>query len=108
MSATTSIPSSEDNRAPLGPSLAHMTWIPGGTFQMGSNDFYPEERPVHRVAGAVLVAMHWGLAILAYRIPWFGPLVKGSVVLLVQDARSGGTACGKEVSRGTICLRRCV
>lgn len=26
-----------------------MTWIPGGTFQMGSNDFYPEERPVHRV-----------------------------------------------------------
>src|SRR3954468_22789977 len=25
------------------------TWIPGGTFSMGSNDFYPEERPVHRV-----------------------------------------------------------
>jgi sulfatase modifying factor 1 len=23
--------------------------IPGGTFLMGSNDFYPEERPVHRV-----------------------------------------------------------
>ena len=26
-----------------------MTWIPGGTFGMGSADFYPEERPVHRV-----------------------------------------------------------
>src|SRR5262245_46688769 len=27
-----------------------MTWIPGGTFAMGSEDFYPEERPVHDVA----------------------------------------------------------
>ncbi|HVG00380.1 MAG TPA: formylglycine-generating enzyme family protein [Chloroflexia bacterium] len=27
-----------------------MVWVPGGTFLMGSNDFYPEERPVHRVA----------------------------------------------------------
>ena len=26
-----------------------MAWIPGGTFLMGSADFYPEERPVHRV-----------------------------------------------------------
>ena len=26
-----------------------MTWIPGGTFRTGSADFYPEERPVHRV-----------------------------------------------------------
>jgi formylglycine-generating enzyme required for sulfatase activity len=26
-----------------------MAWIPGGTFRMGSNDFYPEERPVHEV-----------------------------------------------------------
>jgi formylglycine-generating enzyme required for sulfatase activity len=26
-----------------------MIWIPGGTFRMGSNDHYPEERPVHRV-----------------------------------------------------------
>jgi formylglycine-generating enzyme required for sulfatase activity len=26
-----------------------MVWIPGGTFLMGSNDFYPEERPAHRV-----------------------------------------------------------
>jgi sulfatase modifying factor 1 len=29
--------------------LRNMTWIPGGTFRMGSADFYPEERPVHRV-----------------------------------------------------------
>jgi sulfatase modifying factor 1 len=27
-----------------------MTWIPGGSFSMGSEDFYPEERPAHAVA----------------------------------------------------------
>jgi len=26
-----------------------MTWIPGETFRMGSEDFYPEEKPVHEV-----------------------------------------------------------
>lgn len=26
-----------------------MLWIPGGTFRMGSDDFYPEEGPVHEV-----------------------------------------------------------
>jgi sulfatase modifying factor 1 len=26
-----------------------MAWVPGGTFAMGSADFYPEEAPVHRV-----------------------------------------------------------
>src|SRR5690349_1753902 len=26
----------------------HAVWIEGGTFLMGSDDFYPEERPVHR------------------------------------------------------------
>src|SRR3954451_3262186 len=29
---------------------SQMAWIPAGTFWMGSNDFYPEEHPVHRVA----------------------------------------------------------
>ena len=36
-----------------GPPLSNgegMRWIPGGTFAMGSEDFYPEERPVHQVA----------------------------------------------------------
>jgi formylglycine-generating enzyme required for sulfatase activity len=27
-----------------------MVWVPGGTFLMGSDDFYPEERPVHPVS----------------------------------------------------------
>src|SRR5258705_5630631 len=31
------------------PPHADMVWIPGGTFSMGSGDFYPEERPVHEV-----------------------------------------------------------
>jgi formylglycine-generating enzyme len=31
------------------PQLRNMTWIPAGDFRMGSADFYPEERPVHRV-----------------------------------------------------------
>jgi formylglycine-generating enzyme required for sulfatase activity len=26
-----------------------MVWVPGGTFRMGSEDWYPEERPVHTV-----------------------------------------------------------
>ena len=26
-----------------------MVWVPGGTFQMGSDKHYPEEAPAHRV-----------------------------------------------------------
>jgi sulfatase modifying factor 1 len=32
------------------PSTQDMQWIPAGEFLMGSDQFYPEERPVHRVA----------------------------------------------------------
>ena len=39
-----------DRRCPPGPAPAKdMVWVPGGRFLMGSEDFYPEERPVHRV-----------------------------------------------------------
>ena len=31
------------------PAAADMLWIPGGTFAMGSEKHYPEERPIHRV-----------------------------------------------------------
>ena len=31
--------------APGPPPAEDMAWIPGGTFLMGSEDFYPEERP---------------------------------------------------------------
>jgi formylglycine-generating enzyme required for sulfatase activity len=32
------------------PPAKDMAWIPGGSFLMGSEDHYPEERPVHEVA----------------------------------------------------------
>lgn len=31
------------------PPAKDMVWIPGGTFMMGSNDYYPEEAPAHEV-----------------------------------------------------------
>ena len=37
-------------RMPGDPSPAGMAWIPGGSFAIGSEDFYPGERPVRRVA----------------------------------------------------------
>jgi len=33
---------------PAGAPSKNMTWVPGGTFSMGSDDFYPEERPIHK------------------------------------------------------------
>jgi sulfatase modifying factor 1 len=32
------------------PPVKDMVWVPGGMFRMGSNDFYPEEAPVHQVS----------------------------------------------------------
>ena len=48
--ARTTAAYSAENAAPC-PSTPsdRMVWIPGGTYLMGSNDFYPEERPAHRV-----------------------------------------------------------
>jgi formylglycine-generating enzyme len=37
------------NVAPGAPPFPNMVWIPGGTFVMGSDKHYPEERPAHRV-----------------------------------------------------------
>ena len=36
--------------APPEPPLGGMVWVPGGTFLMGSNAYYPEEGPAHSVA----------------------------------------------------------
>ncbi len=54
MSTETSPPTEQPIRTPLieapGPAPDDgMEWIPGGRFQMGSEDHYPEERPVHEV-----------------------------------------------------------
>ncbi len=35
---------------PAATSTKDMAWIGGGSFQMGSDQFYPEERPIHEVA----------------------------------------------------------
>ena len=34
---------------PAEQTFPEMAWVPGGSFLMGSEDFYPEERPVHHV-----------------------------------------------------------
>ena len=41
----------EDERSspPGEPPYPRMVWIPGGPFQMGSDEHYPEEAPAHEV-----------------------------------------------------------
>ena len=46
----------------------------------GSAPFFPT-----LIAGVVLLGLHWLFATLAFRVNWFGPLVKGNPVLLVRD-----------------------
>jgi formylglycine-generating enzyme len=41
---------SQPSSTVLGEQHAGMAWIRGGTFRMGSEDFYPEEKPVHQVS----------------------------------------------------------
>src|SRR6266516_1670518 len=41
---------SRATETPGSPPHPGMTWIPGRTFRMGSEDFYPEERPVREVS----------------------------------------------------------
>lgn len=50
MSAHTSAGHAGLRRTSPRPPFKGMVWIPGGTFLMGSDRFYPEERPAHRVA----------------------------------------------------------
>ena len=38
----------EGTKAPGEPPFPDMVWIPGGTFRMGSDHHYPEERPAHK------------------------------------------------------------
>jgi formylglycine-generating enzyme required for sulfatase activity len=45
---STTVQSSEIAPGPA--PFADMVWVPGGTFVMGSDKHYPEERPAHRVA----------------------------------------------------------
>lgn len=36
-------------------------------------------------SGAALVGIHWVLAVLAYRIDWLGPVLKGQPITLIVD-----------------------
>jgi formylglycine-generating enzyme required for sulfatase activity len=46
----TTAPSAAGEPAPEAPPFEDMLWIPGGTFLMGSDNHYPEEKPAHHVA----------------------------------------------------------
>jgi len=52
-------------------------------------------------SGAVLVAVHWLLAVLAFHIHWFGPFVKGEPVLLIKN----GEVQNDGIRRGGITMQ---
>jgi uncharacterized membrane protein YcaP (DUF421 family) len=39
------------------------------------------------LAGLVFIGLHWLLSVLAFRVSWFGPIVKGNPVLLIKDGK---------------------
>jgi uncharacterized membrane protein YcaP (DUF421 family) len=48
----------------------------------GSAPFFPT-----LLSGLVFVGMHWFFAALAFRFDWFGTLVKGNPILLIEDGK---------------------
>ena len=50
MTSDTDTSVTRDDEPPEDPPEPEMEWIPGGTFRMGSTEFYPEEAPVREVA----------------------------------------------------------
>ena len=50
MTSTRHEPRTAGSRGEADQRARSMAWVPGGTFRMGSAEFYPEERPVRRVA----------------------------------------------------------
>jgi len=70
-----------------------MKWIDGGKFAMGSDSFYAEERPVHRVAvdGFLAVAVLLGLVLNA-TAGWWWADPAAAYVLVYYALREGRAA----------------
>src|SRR5215207_3109025 len=66
--------------APEFPTPEGMAWIPGGTFQMGSNDHYPEEAPAHWIT----VSGFW-IDTLEIKNEQFGRFVEETAYLSVAE-----------------------
>src|SRR4051812_38633925 len=50
MNTTATLPSAGTPQGqPTAADQVDAVWIPGGRYRMGSDDYYPEESPVHRV-----------------------------------------------------------
>ncbi|HEU4594693.1 MAG TPA: YetF domain-containing protein, partial [Pyrinomonadaceae bacterium] len=51
----------------------------------GAASFFPT-----LMVGVTLIAAHWLMAALAFRFDWFGSLVKGNSILLIEDGKIQG------------------